>query len=91
MTYYLAINTTVAKLADHRVRRALSLAIDREAADPDKVLRTGEATGLQLRAAQHGANYKPGTMDFAAWSEDDRLAEAARLLKDAGYDAKRPH
>lgn len=64
-------------LSDSRVRRALGLAIDRQQI-VDKVLRAGETPALHFTP--------PGTGGFhanARWRPD--LAEARRLLAEAGY------
>ena len=88
VTYYLALNTTVPKLADPRVRRALSMAIDRDVL-ADKVLRTGDiaATGWVPPAI---SNYEPARMPFVDESADRRLAQARALLTQAGYGPGHP-
>jgi oligopeptide transport system substrate-binding protein len=83
LTYYLAVNTSNSKLADARVRRALSLAIDRDVI-ADKVLRTGERAAASF-VPPAVANYTPVRMDFVTKGADERLAEARKLLADAGY------
>ena len=88
LTYYLALNTANAKLSDGRVRRALSLAIDRDILTA-KVLRTGEQPAMSFVPPMI-ANYKPPAMDFAATPMETRLAEARRLLADAGYGPNKP-
>ena len=60
LTYYLAVNTTVAKLADHRVRRALSLAIDRDLLT-SKVLRAASSRRTAL------CRRRPPTTSRARW------------------------
>ena len=50
-SYFLTVNTTHKPFDDPRVRKALSLAIDREAIT-DKLLRTGVRARLVLRAAR---------------------------------------
>lgn len=75
-TYFYRVNTTRPPLDDARVRRALALAIDREA-----------ITRVILRAGQEPAyNFTP---DGYGFSPDQKLsadlAEARRLLAEAGY------
>ena len=83
LTYYLAVNTSVPKLADVRVRRALSLAIDRDVLTT-KVLRGGEQPAASF-VPPTVVGYQPAIMDFAGKASDARLAEATQLLTDAGY------
>lgn len=88
ITYYLAFNTVKPKFADRNVRRALSLAIDREAIT-GKVLRRGEQPAFSF-VPPPTANYKPAPVDFAAWPVERRLAEAQKLLAAAGYGPDKP-
>jgi oligopeptide transport system substrate-binding protein len=88
LTYYLALNTTIPKLADKRVRRALSLAIDRDVLTA-KVLRGGEQPAYSF-VPPLVAGYTPAQMDFAATEGQARLLEARRLLGEAGYGVGKP-
>ncbi len=88
ITYYLAFNGARAKFADKNVRRALSLAIDREALTA-KVLRRGEQPAFSF-VPPPTANYTPAPVDFAAWPVEQRLAEAKKLLAAAGYGPDKP-
>ena len=85
----LAFNVRKGVTADARVRRALSLAIDREALarnvldDPSLAAFSYVSPGV--------SNYPlPVKADFATWTMDRRRAEARRLLNAAGYGATRP-
>ena len=87
-TFYLTLNTTRSNLSDVRVRRALSMAIDR------RVL-TAEVRGVGEKPAMSFvpplvAGYEPAQTDFAGQSMDQRRAEAVRLLREAGYGPGRP-
>ncbi len=75
-TYFYRLNTTRPPLDDARVRRALALAIDREA-----------ITSAILRAGQEPAyNFTPSGFGFTPdRSLSNDLAEARRLLSEAGY------
>lgn len=86
---YLAFNTRRGATADVRVRRALSMAIDRELI-VERILRAGEPTALCL--VPLGVDHYPqrGCADFAQWDRAQRLAEARRLLSAAGYGPERP-
>ncbi len=88
LTYYLALNTTLPKLSDPRVRRALSLAIDREILT-SKVLRGGEKPAFSF-VPPIVAAYEPAALDFAATPSEARLLEARALLAAAGYGASNP-
>lgn len=76
-TRYLVVNTTRAPLSDVRVRRALSLALDRGAL-VTKVLKAGQQPALTFAPAGLGG-YEPKTR----LHED--VAEAQRLLAEAGF------
>ncbi len=88
ITYYLAFNTAKAKFADRNVRRALSMAVDREALT-GKVLRRGEQPAFSF-VPPPTANYIPAAADFAAWPVERRLEEARKLLAAAGYGPEKP-
>jgi len=88
LTYYLALNTTLPKLSDPRVRRALSLAIDREILT-SKVLRGGEVPAFSF-VPPMVAGYEPAALDFAAKPSEARVVEARELLAAAGYGTNNP-
>ena len=88
LTYYLALNTATPKLGDARVRRALSLAIDRDILT-SKVLRGGEIPAFSF-VPPMVAGYKPVLADYAETRSEQRLLEAKRLLGEAGYGAGKP-
>lgn len=85
---YLVVNQTNPKFKDVRVRRALALAIDREAIT-DKLIKTGEvpAYGVVPSAIK---GYTGSAMDFRNLPMDARKAEARKLLAEAGYTAANP-
>ena len=83
ITYYLAVNTMEPKFGDGRVRRALSLAIDRDVLT-QKVLRGGEVPAASF-VSPMVSGYKPPQMEFADAGVDVRLAEARKLLTEAGF------
>lgn len=88
LTYYLALNGDNPKLKDPRVRRALSLAIDRETL-VGRVLKTGEQAAYTL-VAPGTANYTLPEIADPKMADAERLAEARRLLAEAGYNAGNP-
>jgi oligopeptide transport system substrate-binding protein len=88
LTYYLALNTKNPKLSDVRVRRALSLAVERDVLT-NRVTRAGELPAFTF--------VPPRMADFPAWTHVDaglnatqRLATAAKLLAEAGYGKNKP-
>lgn len=86
----LAVNVTAAGLNDLHVRRALTLAIDRQAlvdtAFPGQHFRP--ATALVPPALPSYG--QPAQPDWATLSQDERQAEAQRLLAAVGYTADHP-
>ncbi len=87
-TFYLTLNTTRGNLSDKRVRRALSLAIDRQIIT-FKVRGIGEGPAMSF-VPPVTAGYEPALADFAEMSMDERREEAAQLLREAGYGPDRP-
>ena len=79
-TYYYTIQTTKAPFDDARVRRALSLAIDRQTL-VDEVTKAGQiaAWGIVPNMAGYDA------LEFPFDNMDDAIAEAQSLLAAAGY------
>jgi len=81
---YVAINQRTPALKDVRVRRALNLAIDREAIT-QKVLKLGEPAAYGI-VPPGTANYPGGAgFDFRKTPFPARLAEAQMLMRQAGY------
>jgi oligopeptide transport system substrate-binding protein len=86
----LAFNTRRGPTADARVRRALSMAIDREQIAARIVGDSGVAAWGYVPP---GADNYPGggaRVDFAGWPLPQRQAEARRLLGQAGHGPPRP-
>jgi oligopeptide transport system substrate-binding protein len=84
----LALNHTLKKFADVRVRRALALAVDRETiATALNKLNQKPAYGLIPIV---GRGYKNATFDFAKSALAERQAEARKLLAAAGYTQAKP-
>ena len=85
---YLVPNLKKTPFADPRVRRALSLAIDRESI-VGQILRNGELTDYSL-APPTVPGYTQATLGFKGKPLADRQAEARRLLAQAGYTPQHP-
>ena len=86
--YYFAFNTRKPPFDDARIRRALSLAVEREWI-AETLLATGvqPAWGIVPVGLTSLGTYRPA---FADWSRGRRLTEAKALLASAGYSASRP-
>ena len=81
---YIAFNLADPALKDAGVRRAINLAIDREAIT-GKVLKKGEPAAYAI-VPPGTAGYPGGVaMDFRAMPMPARLAEAQKLMQAAGY------
>jgi oligopeptide transport system substrate-binding protein len=86
--YYFAFNTRKPPFDDARVRRALSLAVEREWI-AQTLLATGvePAWGIVPDGLSGLEAYRPA---FADWPRAQRLAAAKALLAQAGYGRARP-
>jgi len=80
--YYYPINSNDPALSDQRVRAALSMALNREAIT-DQVLQTGEIPATSFVPPMPG--YEPATAPYAGMSYDEAVAEAQRLMQEAGF------
>lgn len=82
-TYYFVFNTRRPPFDDVRVRRALSIAVDRKWMT-DKMIAAGNepAWGLLPPSLSGGKAWRP---IWASWTRAQRLNEARRLLAQAGY------
>ncbi|HET9044338.1 MAG TPA: peptide ABC transporter substrate-binding protein, partial [Burkholderiales bacterium] len=87
--YYYGFNLTRPPFKDRPgLRRALSLAIDRDRL-VSAVTGVGEAPAYSW--VPHGVwNYTPQRFDYAAKPYAERVAEAKRLYAEAGYSADKP-
>jgi oligopeptide transport system substrate-binding protein len=86
---YIVFNLSDPRFQDVRVRKALSLAIDRETI-VKRVLNNGElpAWGIVPPGARNFTT--SGAGDFSSMPMPDRQAEARRLLAEAGYGPDKP-
>jgi oligopeptide transport system substrate-binding protein len=86
---YVAFNSNVPGLKDPRVRRALSMAIDRDFIT-GKLLRGGQLPAYTF-TPEGMANYTSvEAPEWSRWSLERRQAEARRLLAEAGYGPGNP-
>jgi oligopeptide transport system substrate-binding protein len=88
MLNYLVLNNKRPPFDDARVRKALSISIDREGI-VGKIVTPGS---LPAYAMTPGAvtGYQPPMPDYAKMSRERRLAEARRLMQEAGFGPARP-
>lgn len=86
--FYLMLNQTRAPLNDPNVRKALSLAIDREGI-VEKLLPPGSAVAYNL-VPPSTSDYTGQTATFKGQAMAARLAEARRLLTTAGFGPQKP-
>lgn len=88
-TAYIALNGKSPKFKDPRVRRALTMAIDREFITK-KLLRGGQLPAYTFIPAGVSHYHQIAPPDWATWTYPQRQAEARRLLALAGYGPKHP-
>ncbi len=88
-TYYYGFNLRRAPFAGQRgLRRALSMVVDRKLLT--KSILTAGQTPAYGWVPPGVANYSAIEPDWAAWPMEQRLTEARRLYREAGYDESNP-
>jgi oligopeptide transport system substrate-binding protein len=86
---YFVANIRKAPFNDARLRRAVSLCVNRELL-VDKVYKAGFVTSYAFVPPGIADYHGTAQLDFAGWSMDKRRDEARRLLAEAGYGPKKP-
>jgi oligopeptide transport system substrate-binding protein len=87
--YYYGYNVTRAPFMDNqRLRRALSMAIDRDALTRN-IIGRGEQPAYSL-VPPGVNNYEPPEASFSSLGKDEREAKARQLYRDAGYSDEKP-
>ncbi|MSO72724.1 MAG: peptide ABC transporter substrate-binding protein [Rhodospirillaceae bacterium] len=86
---YIALNIRRPPFTDQRLRRAVSLCLER-AVITDKVLRDRQVPAFAFVPPGIDNYHNTARLDFAALPKDQRQAEAKRLLAEAGYGADNP-
>ncbi|HET7086064.1 MAG TPA: peptide ABC transporter substrate-binding protein [Rhizomicrobium sp.] len=81
---YIAINQRDPALADIRVRRALNLIYDREAV-ADKVMKRSETPAYSYVPPGLNSYFNGPQLDFKSLPAPARLAQARKLMQDAGF------
>ena len=87
-TYYYEFNTARPPFNDARVRKALNMALDKDII-ADKVMGQGQRPAWLISQPDIGG-VKLQNPDYASWPRDKRIAEAKKLLEEAGYNASHP-
>ncbi|STY93790.1 ABC transporter substrate-binding protein [Moraxella bovis] len=87
-TYYYEFNHTKAPFDDVRVRKALSLALDRDIIT-DNILAQGQTVAYQF-TPNSIAGMKDYEPEWKAWDKAKRIEEAKKLLGEAGYNESNP-
>jgi len=87
--YYYPINSSIAPFNDIRVRKALSMAVNREAI-VDKVLKTGELPAYSFVPPGVSHYEHPAEVEWKSMPYKERLQEAKKLLAEAGFTPDKP-
>jgi oligopeptide transport system substrate-binding protein len=88
-TYFFSFNLTRPPFEDNRpLRQALNLAVDREILT-DRVSRFGEIPTFNL-VPPGLPDYQPPETEWVDMTREERVAEAKRLYREAGYSEERP-
>ncbi|MGC9403466.1 ABC transporter substrate-binding protein [Vibrio genomosp. F10] len=87
-TYYYIFNTKKAPFDDVRVRKAISYAIDRNIVT-DAILGQGQKPAYFL-TPEITAGFNPEVPAYGKMTQQERDAEAAKLLSEAGFGADNP-
>lgn len=87
--YYYPINSSVAPFNDLRVRKALSMAVNREAI-VDKVLKTGELAAYSFVPPGVSHYENAAEVEWKSVPFAERIKQAKALLAEAGFTAEKP-
>lgn len=87
-TYYYEFNTTKPPFNDPRLRRALNMGLDKDII-ADKVMAQGQRPAWVISQPEIGG-VKLSPPDYSTWPREKRLAEARKLLNEAGFNEAHP-
>lgn len=90
-SYYYAVNQSESgheALQNPRVRAALSYAINRNVIT-DQILQAGQAPAYNF-THWATADFKMPEIEYATWTQDDRMTRAMELMVEAGYGPDNP-
>ncbi|MBT5567330.1 MAG: peptide ABC transporter substrate-binding protein [Rhodospirillaceae bacterium] len=86
---FLPMNTSKPPFNDKRVRKAVSMLVDREIIN-DRIVSVGARSAYAF-VPPETANHQAGAqVDFVSMAMPDRIAEAKRLLAEVGYSVDNP-
>lgn len=88
-TYYYEINHEKEPLKNPQLRRALSLALDRNIIT-EKIMKTGQIPAYTFSPPAIQSAHLIQNPDWASWDMKKRSEEAVKLLKEAGYSKNKP-
>ncbi|CAI2491572.1 ABC transporter substrate-binding protein [Serratia liquefaciens] len=87
-TFYYEINNQRAPFTDPRVRAAVKLTLDRDII-ANKIMGQGQIPAFSFTPTfTEGAKFTAPA--WASWSQEQRNAEARKLLEEAGFSASKP-
>ncbi|WEF26646.1 ABC transporter substrate-binding protein [Klebsiella aerogenes] len=87
-TYYYELNTTKPPFNDPRVRLALNMGLDKDII-ADKVMGQGQRPAWLISQPDIGGVTLKNP-DYASWPREKRIAEAKKLLNEAGFNEQHP-
>jgi oligopeptide transport system substrate-binding protein len=87
--YYYWFNTKEPPFDDVRVRKALAMAVERDAIT-EKILRTGEIPAYNLVPPDTGTYGEPPQVEWADMPYEERVEQAKTLLEEAGFGPDNP-
>lgn len=87
-TYYYELNTVRPPFNDVRVRQALNMALDKEII-AEKVLGQGQRPAWLISQPEIGGVTLKNP-PYASWPREKRIAQAKKLLAEAGYNEANP-
>jgi oligopeptide transport system substrate-binding protein len=87
--YYYIFNTKEPPFDDVRVRKALAMAVERDAIT-EKILRTGEIPAYNLVPPDTGTYGEPPQVEWADMPYEQRVEQAKALLAEAGFGPDNP-
>lgn len=87
-TYYYEFNTTKPPFNDPRLRRALNMGLNKDII-ADKVMAQGQRPAWVISQPEIGG-VKLSPPDYSTWPREKRLAEAKKLLNEAGFNEAHP-
>lgn len=87
-SYFYEFNFNHKPFDDVRIRKALSYSIDRNVI-ANAVVGRGEKASYFL-TPEIAQGFPAVTTDWSTWTQEKRLEEAKKLLKEAGYDESHP-